>query len=344
MNWVIIQIPSSQAKAPKCVEVFEGPPSRSLGAETLSKKVDQMIRDLFSNQNGPIKNVVEQVISKFSEPLRGWENFYRDFLNGEGQTEFSEAHGTYVRELTQIADRRKRQEIDRNEAIALFDAAYVQFFKTLNLGRGLFRNEGFRLIDRLLEDSYNDALEFVATHEKGLDFWNDTIVDPQLAIIQTAFDLTDHEVRAKNSYIADSEKFNKPLRLGRRPHKYDPGLRSALGKIDPFEGVVFRDAGHIDSDAIRDAYLTPGSIVSDKGFLSTSRSYTPTHLSEKSADEPQIFMVIRSRSGRSIENMSDFSTREREVLFLPDIQFRVVMVMEGPHNSYTVFLDELPEQ
>jgi len=63
------------------------------------------------------------------------------------------------------------------------------------------------------------------------------------------------------------------------------------------------------------------------------------------ATVPVFLFVIRSKSGRSIENLqrpvlpSDDS--EGEVLFLPNTQFHVRMVFPQPDGSKLIFLDEV---
>lgn len=332
----IISIAVSTANAQRCIDIFSKNKMRRSTQGKLPIEVENMLNNLFSDRTPEGERVAQEVIGKFSEPLQKWNDLNLRGYEEGFKAEFESSQRTYSKELQRIAKSWRNNKIDEFEARTQIKEAFLES----DFGGVFYRNDQHTLTDRLVADRNNDALNFVANHTNGIRFWSETIVDPALSVVPKQFDMTRFERSAMESYTGDSAKFNDPLRAGKKGHRYDPALRRMLLKQEPYEGVVFRDAGHV-SGKTRDALLTPGSIVSDKAFMSTSRAFTPTYISGKVTDTTTIIMVIRSRTGRSIENISSFKKREREVLFLPDVKFKVEMVQEGPGNSYTVYMNEL---
>ena len=64
-------------------------------------------------------------------------------------------------------------------------------------------------------------------------------------------------------------------------------------------------------------------------------SYFPSRLEEG------VFMVIRSRTGKSVENISNSLTEQKEVIFSPGSRFIVEAVQKRPDGSHIVYLDEI---
>lgn len=121
-------------------------------------------------------------------------------------------------------------------------------------------------------------------------------------------------------------------------------LRAALQSIPHYEGIVFRSpSGMAMRGQTLIDYTTVGTIVTSSIFMSTTRSATSDYSPLAGANRN--YLIIRSRTGRSIENAGEYFRHEHEVLFLPGTQFRVEAVIET-HNGRTnlIFLDEvLPE-
>ena len=118
-----------------------------------------------------------------------------------------------------------------------------------------------------------------------------------------------------------------------------PTLESALRKLPNYEGVVFRSK-KIRDEKFLASLLREGNIVSDKGFLSTSRSHQ-IERAFPSQSENGVFMVIRSRTGKSVEKIEESYRFEEEVIFRPGTRFIVEAVQKRPDGSHIVYLDEV---
>jgi hypothetical protein len=148
----------------------------------------------------------------------------------------------------------------------------------------------------------------------------------------------------------DSNEFvaaNLALRTGQWP-EYMPSrvaeikqfiddLKKALSALPEYQGVVYRSA-RIKDPAILKLLRTKDAVYTDKGFLSSSRSSAVAAKNFPSSGDQGVFMVIRSRSGRSIEGL--LQNDEQEVLFSPNSQFRVTSTTPRPDGSIVVYLDE----
>jgi len=112
-------------------------------------------------------------------------------------------------------------------------------------------------------------------------------------------------------------------------------LVSVLNKLPNFEGVIFRGTD-LPDDATLKNFLTEGNIVSDKGFLSSSREQPHP----VSTPDYGVWMVINSLTGKSIENASSMEW-EREVVFRPSTQFEVIMVQHRDNVWPIIYLNEV---
>ena len=118
-----------------------------------------------------------------------------------------------------------------------------------------------------------------------------------------------------------------------------PVLESALKKLPNYEGVVFRST-QIGDEKLFASLLREGSIVSDKDFLSASRSHKIEDVFSSRLEEG-VFMAIRSRTGKSVEEVSNLSTTQKEIVFKPGTRFIFEAVQKRPDGSHIVYLDEV---
>lgn len=144
--------------------------------------------------------------------------------------------------------------------------------------------------------------------------------------------------RRINEYCCRSRGLIGKL-LNWRTAGYHDKLVSGLAKLDPFEGGVFRDV-HISDENTHAEYLREGSVIQPKRFWSTSRLRTRQYGGDTRRGKFDLTLVIRSRSGRSIERMG-WLFIDYEVLFSPASRYRVDMVFPRVGGSYLVFLTEL---
>lgn len=118
-------------------------------------------------------------------------------------------------------------------------------------------------------------------------------------------------------------------------------LDSALEKIPPHRGVVYRGAEITDFKVRTELLRGEGNIISDKGFLSTSRRHERAFNHSDPGSE-HIYMVINSKSGRSVENLvTRFIGDEKEVIFPRNTKFRVEIIEERSDGSHVLYLNEL---
>ena len=128
-------------------------------------------------------------------------------------------------------------------------------------------------------------------------------------------------------------------------------LISGLRKLPNYNGIVYR--GVLIGFRAKKKYLKKGRVISETRFLSTSRDFNgANHLDGPKA----IFFVIKSFSGKSIEELSDsyeksddsyiksLYTNEREVIFLPGTQFIIEEVELQKDGSHRIHMKELERE
>jgi hypothetical protein len=153
-----------------------------------------------------------------------------------------------------------------------------------------------------------------------------------------------------NRSIYDPKGFKQTLELSgesdaviadyvKRAGAFKNELNASLDKVRNYEGQVYRTIND-RSATLADAYV-PGKPVVLKEFVSTSRSSTPSYRPFEGADEGQTRFVIKSKTGKWIEKVSNFS-EENEVLFRSGTRF---MVKSKKYNrtrgTWDIFMDEM---
>lgn len=120
--------------------------------------------------------------------------------------------------------------------------------------------------------------------------------------------------------------------------RYDDQIRattSGLNQLPPFQGTVYRGIRGLSPEQaanIANNY-EPGSTVTERAFTSTAAG--------DPAFEGRVQFVIESESGRDISQVSHFPDSEREVLFAPGTQFRVLDRQFDPAaGTWEIFLAE----
>ncbi|MGH4014309.1 MAG: ADP-ribosyltransferase domain-containing protein [Pseudonocardiaceae bacterium] len=114
------------------------------------------------------------------------------------------------------------------------------------------------------------------------------------------------------------------------------GTTSALNQLPEYSGTVFRG---IRTDPVGAAEIAarynPGDVVPEHAFTGTSADVT------KSFDGP-IEMVIDSKTGRDITDISRYGTLEREVLFAPGTRFEVLdRAFDDASQKWRIILREV---
>ena len=160
------------------------------------------------------------------------------------------------------------------------------------------------------------ALEFYTT-PRGVAHINNT--------------LRGNDQRLKNYLSQTNDDYN--LKTAKRIALYEAKLAaSALSKLPKHQGNVYRG---VEFDAKTLAKYTPGTVVSDPGFASTTRNPL-----KKFGGNTQ--MVIRSKNGRYI---SDYMNKyQEEVLFAPETKFRINKVSQqqiGEKEYSVLFMEEI---
>jgi hypothetical protein len=112
-------------------------------------------------------------------------------------------------------------------------------------------------------------------------------------------------------------------------------LNRALDKLPAHEGPVFRGT-NLPPEVL--GQYQPGAIVTESGFLSTSRDLT---VAQSEAFAGNVEFRILSKSGRDISSLSVLPD-EQEVLFRTDVPFYVVDRRTDLHTGITII--EMIEQ
>lgn len=111
---------------------------------------------------------------------------------------------------------------------------------------------------------------------------------------------------------------------------------SALAKMPAYEGTVYRQTNLTPANA---AKYQVGKTVSEKAFMSTSTSKAATTASPTFAGNTD-FVIKSKGGGRMVDMISNFPA-EKEVLFAPGTEFKVLKrTSTGGRN--VVYLQEVP--
>jgi hypothetical protein len=132
--------------------------------------------------------------------------------------------------------------------------------------------------------------------------------------------------RPINRYLRNREKFD--------PSPYDDNfekvLNSALDKLDDFKGTVYR-GGNFDAitlEKYKNAF--------DKGVPITENGFTSTSKETGLAFDGDTFIIIESKTGKSIEEIVEFDVegaREAEVLFRSGTKFKITEMRREIHTD-----------
>lgn len=114
----------------------------------------------------------------------------------------------------------------------------------------------------------------------------------------------------------------------RRNKSVISAIDSGLKEMPVFRGTVYRQAIDMPDEVLQG--LSPGSVFSDKGFLSTSKQQTKRH---------NFRFEIRSSTGRDISDISNIGV-EQEVLFARNARFRVVS-SQKTNGITNIVMDEI---
>jgi len=111
---------------------------------------------------------------------------------------------------------------------------------------------------------------------------------------------------------------------------------SALDKMPPYEGTVYRGFGLRDGMTIDDIkkQYKPGSTIQEKGFLSTTNDDNP----DNAFSRKEVRFVINSKTGRNVAGLSN-SPDEKEILFKPDTKLKVLRHEEKDGKLF-IYMDE----
>jgi ADP-ribosyltransferase exoenzyme len=157
-------------------------------------------------------------------------------------------------------------------------------------------------------------------------------------------ELTDYEKAIIYKYTDDGYVVNDTLRdsKGLKVSQFATHLNTVLAKLPSLlaeETVVYR--GVNSSNFVLNQYKTAlreNTILTEYGFISASKS-------PRVANQfGQILLIIFSKNGKSIENLSKFGTNsssnEQEILFQSGSKFNVLDIEENNNNTI-IILQEL---
>lgn len=179
-----------------------------------------------------------------------------------------------------------------------------------------------------VEIKYPDALNAIRHSESAKD----------------VTELTDYEKAIIYKYTDDGYVVNETLRdsKGVKVPEFAHHLNTVLAKLPPLsdgEVVVYR--GIFKTNFVLNQYkkaLNEKTILTEYGFLSTTQS-------KKVASQfGQVLLIIFSKNGKPIGNLSKFgthsATNEQEILFQSGTQFNVLDIEEDANNA-VIILKEL---
>jgi hypothetical protein len=171
-------------------------------------------------------------------------------------------------------------------------------------------------------------------HDRGALAYLNQLIEFMI-IRRPGFDrqgLSNTDILAIVTYTGNDFYFiNHALRSGSDlesvlPHVF--ALDEALAKLPDYVGDVKRGTD-LPENVL--AIYQPGNIVSDPAFLSTSKKteYSGPHR-----------LLIHSKTGKDISTFSNFGS-EDEVLFRPDVKFRVIKRTTTSDHVIEIELDEV---
>ena len=156
--------------------------------------------------------------------------------------------------------------------------------------------------------------------------------------------LTDYEKTIIYKYTDDGYVVNETLRdsKGKKMPEFAVHLNAVLEKLPSLmseETLVYR--GIPKTNFILNTYrnaLKENTILTEHGFIATSKSRrVACHFG-------QALLIIHSKNGKSVENISKFGTdspfNEQEVVFQSGSQF-IVLDIEEENNNTIIILEEL---
>ena len=267
-------------------------------------------------------------------PCRSWDYYAKIFCGLTGGVAGSVAKSKIPSSLTTSGNYKSAQPLPVTRGVVYADARIdpnaVSFLK-----------------------AYPAQKEFITNHANSRHIFNLLRTKTNSSIVPTDEHFSRVLTRQEYDVLVGYKRGNGLINLAYRnptdPHLFrhwidlerlferSQTLESTLKKLPNYEGVVFR-LTEIEDEKILASLLSKGSVFSDKGFLSTSRSHKiKDFFSYGSELEDEVFMVIRSRTGKSIENISNILGYEKEVIFKPGTRFIVEAVQKRPDGSLILF-------
>lgn len=137
------------------------------------------------------------------------------------------------------------------------------------------------------------------------------------------------------------EDINDQLRLQKPIPQLGKLLVDSLQTLDEYKGLCYRSIKcpklHLEKYA---KAFEEGSVISEPSFLSCSKTKSLAYLFSSSP-----MFTIYSKKGRDVELIAKYgyfsSQNEKEILFLPNTQFKVLDYQELTDGSIEIILDEL---
>ncbi|MBA3867628.1 MAG: hypothetical protein H0X30_00585 [Anaerolineae bacterium] len=163
--------------------------------------------------------------------------------------------------------------------------------------------------------------------EKGFDKFTDTELFGVMGYTSNLYGAINSPLRFD---VGDNTKFTAG-------HAALAGsITSALNKIKPFKGDVYRHGGDFKGYS---SVNVAGAVVSDMAPLSTAIDQKGP---ASAAEQHEVLEILTSVAGRDVSKMSMFGGKEGEVLFAPGTRFRVVAAFE--RNQAMWGQEHKPEQ
>jgi hypothetical protein len=169
-----------------------------------------------------------------------------------------------------------------------------------------------------------------------------------LKIIQTTgrkqvlHNINDFQKAIIYKYTDDGyEEINDQLRLQKPIPQLGKLLIDSLQPLDEYKGLCYRSIKcsklHLEKYA---KAFAEDSVITEPSFLSCSKTKNLAYLFSSSP-----MFVIYSKKGRDVELIAKYGhfskQNEKEILFLPNTQFKVLDYQELTDGSIEIILDEL---
>ena len=139
-----------------------------------------------------------------------------------------------------------------------------------------------------------------------------------------------------DDYISDPEE----LRLyTEETSELANKLKAEVGELPSFKGTTYRGLTY-------DPELEVGGLFKDRAFMSTSENYsTAESFSERGMDVQQrTIFTIEGESGRDVSKIPGVIASEREVLFQPEVSFKVINAFTDDKNIKHYTLREVSDE